>query len=164
MLANISKRPHNFTSCSWMLFDVIVGSAQHQIADLLIITTQVTPAAVPKGKRLKYDLCIEQDFRRNVLWVLWENKYNIHVYICTSVFTIPAQPSKAFALQQDEKKKTDESCKGYCPVLLPTRAARELCILKKWREGSVSPLGLAPWTQQGFQGDRHYLGTAFQGS
>ena len=60
-----------------MLFDVIVGSAQHHIADLLIITTQVTPAAVPKGKRLKYDLCIQQDFRRNVLW---ENKYNEYFY------------------------------------------------------------------------------------
>ena len=80
-----------------MLFDVIVGSAQHHIADLLIITTQVTPAAVPKGKRLKYDLCIQQDFRRNVLW---ENKYNVHVNICTSVFT-----TKAFALQQDEKER-----------------------------------------------------------
>ena len=43
-----------------MLFDVIVGSAQHHIADLLIITTQVTPAAVPKGKRLKYDLILEE--------------------------------------------------------------------------------------------------------
>ena len=58
-----------------MLFDVIVDSAKHIIADLLIITTQVTPAAVPKGKKLKYDLC-NQDFRRNVLW---EHKYNIHV-------------------------------------------------------------------------------------
>ena len=92
----ISMRPHNFTSCSWMLFDVIVGSAQHHIADLLIITTQVTPAAVPKGKRLKYDLCIQQDFRRNVLW---ENKYNeyIHVYMSHSQmlgkfeYTLPAK-------------------------------------------------------------------------
>ena len=79
-----------------MLFDVIVGSAQHHIADLLIITTQVTPAAVPKGKRLKYDLCIQQDFRRNVLW---ENKYNeyIHVYMSHSQmlgkfeYTLPAK-------------------------------------------------------------------------
>ena len=115
-----------------MLFDVIVGSAQHQIADLLIITTQVTPAAVPKGKRLKYDLCIEQDFRRNVLWVLWENKYNIHVYICTSVFTIPAQPSKVFALQQDEKERRmsvvkDTALYYYSPEL------PENCVY--WRHG-----------------------------
>ena len=160
MLANISKRPHNFTSCSWMLFDVIVGSAQHQIADLLIITTQVTPAAVPKGKRLKYDLCIKQDFRRNVLW---EHKYNIHVYMYLC-FHDSRSTLQSLCFVTGWKRKTDERCKGYCSVLLLARAAREHCILKKWREGSVSPLGLAPWTQQGFQGDRHYLGTAFQGS
>ena len=112
-----------------MLFDVIVGSAQHHIADLLIITTQVTPAAVPKGKRLKYDLCIKQDFRRNVLW---ENKHNIHEYICTSVFTIPAQTTKAFALQQDEKERRmsvvkDTALYYYSPEL------PENCVY--WRHG-----------------------------
>ena len=52
------------------------------------------------------------------------NKYNeyIHVYICTSVFTIPAQTTKAFALQQDEKERRmsvvkDTALYYYSPVL-----------------------------------------------
>ena len=152
-------RLHNFTSCSWMLFDVIVDSAKHHIADLLIITTQVTPAAVPKGKKLKHYL-YKQHFTTN--W-LWEHKYKNRVckYFC---FHDSSSTLQSICFATGWKGKTDERCKGYCPVLLLARAAREQRILKKWREGSVSPLGLAPWTQQGFQGDRHYLGTAFQGS
>ena len=75
------------------------------------------------------------------------------------------------------KGKTDERCKGYCPLLLLARAARELCILKKWRgreckpagTGALDPAGVPRWPplpwhsiSRVLEGGGHYFNTAFQ--